>query len=182
MPAVTYTVFNSAQPSAAAPVKQPTGTAIRTMLQLAPLVSSFPIRLIEWGCSFDGSAAATPGQVELFACTGAATMSTAFAAADVMPYGSRLDTPANTAGSTGSPLSLGTALSGFATAAVTEGTVANYRGFDAQQIAPTGEYVKQFPLGREPQLGGNSATQEFLRCRMTFGATVNALIYVIFEV
>ena len=182
MPAVTYSIANSAQATTAAPVKQPTGSAIRTMMQLAPLVSSFPIRLIEWGCSFDGSAAATPGQVELFACTGAATMSTAYAAGDVMPYGSRLDTPANTAGTSGSPLSLGTALSGFATAAVTEGTVANYRLFDLQQVAPTNEYVKQFPQSREPQLGGNSATQEFLRVRVTFGASVNAYIYVIFEV
>lgn len=182
MAAVTYSITNSAQPAAAAPVKQPTGTAIRTMLQLAPLVSGFPIRIVEVNASFDASAAATPGEVEVFACTGAATMSTAFAAADVMPYGSRLDTPANTAGTTGTPLSLGTALSGFATAAVTEGTVANYRLFDAQQIAPTSQYVKQFPLGREPQLGGNSATQEFLRVRMTFGTTVNAYIVVVFEV
>lgn len=182
MPAATYMVYNSAQATTAAPVKQATGTAIRTMMQLAPLVSSFPIRIVEWGCSFDGSALATPGQVELFACTGAATMTTAYAAADIQPYGSRLDFPANTAGTTGSPLSLGTALSGFATTSVTEGTVANYRGFDLQMIDPVNQYVKQFPLGREPQLGGNSATQEFLRCRMTFGTTVNAYIYVIFEV
>jgi hypothetical protein len=175
-------VYNSAQATTAAPVKQPTGTAIRTMMQLAPLASGFPVRIIEWGCSFDASAAATPGQVELFACTGAATMSTAFAAADIQPYGSRLDTPANTAGSSGTPLSLGTALSGFATAAVTEGTVANYRGFDVQMVDPLYQYVKQFPLGREPQLGGNSATQEFLRVRMTFGASVNAYVYVVFEV
>lgn len=180
--AVIYYVQNSAQNTTAAPVKQATGTAVRTMLQLAPLVSSFPVKLIEWGCSFDGSAAATPGEVELFACTGAATMSTALAAADVMLYGSRLDTPANTAGSSGSPLSLGTALSGFATGAVTEGTVAATRMFDLQQISPINQYVKQFPLGREPQLGGNSATQEFLRVRMTFGTTVNAYVYVIFEV
>lgn len=179
MPAVTYMIYNSAQATTAAPVKQPTGTAIRTMMQLAPLVSSFPIRLIEWGFSLDSYA--TAGEVELFACTGAATMSTAYAAADVQPFGDRLNTPANTAGSSGSPLSLGTALSGFATAAVTEGTVANYRGFDLQ-LDPQGPYCKQYPLGREPQFGGNSATQEFLRCRMTFGTSVNAYIYAIFEV
>lgn len=182
MPAVTYSVLNSAQPTSASPVKQPTGTSIRTMLQLAPLASGFPIRIVEWNCSFDGSAAATPGQVELFACTGAATMSTALAAADVMAYGSRLDTPANTAGTSGTPLSLGTALSGFATAAVTEGTVANYRSFDSQLISPTNQYIKQFPLGREPQLGGNSATQEFLRVRVTFGTSVNMQIQIVFEV
>lgn len=182
MPASTYFVQNSAQQTTAAPVSQPTGTAIRTMLQLAPVASGYPIRIIEWGCSFDGSAAATPGKVELFACTGAATMSTALGTADVMPYGSRLDTPANTSGTSGAPLSLGTALSGFATTSVTEGTVANARNFDIQLVAPTSQYVKQFPLGREPQLGGNSATQEFLRVRMTFGTTVNAYIYVVFEV
>lgn len=182
MAAVIYSVTNSAQPTSAAPVKQPTGTAVRTMMQLAPLASGFPIRIIEVNISFDGSTATTPGQVEVFACTGAATMSTAYAAADIMPYGSRLDTPANTAGVSGTPLSLGTALSGFATAAVTEGTITNYRLFDAQMIAPTSQYVKQFPLGREPQFGGNSATQEFLRVRMTFGTTVNAYIVVVFEV
>jgi hypothetical protein len=182
VPAATYMVYNSSQATTAAPVKQPTGTAIRTMMQLAPLASGFPIRIIEWGCSFDGSAAATPGEVELFSTTVAATMSTAYAAADIQPYGSRLDFPANTSGTSGTPLSLGTSLSGFATAAVTEGTVATYRGFDVQLIAPTGQYVKQFPLGREPQIGGNSSTQEYLRVRMTFGTTVNAYIYVIFEV
>jgi hypothetical protein len=182
MGAATYLVYNSAQATTAAPVKQPTGIALRTMMQLAPLAQGYPVRIIEWGCSFDGSAAATPGEVELFATTVAATMSTAYAAADIQPYGSRLDYPANTSGTSGAPLSLGTALSGFATTSVTEGTVANYRGFDVQLVAPTGQYVKQFPLGREPQLGGNSATQDFLRCRMTFGTTVNAYIYVIFEV
>jgi hypothetical protein len=179
--ALQYFVQNSAQQTTAAPAKQATGAAVRTMLQLAPLVSSFPIKLIEWGCSFDGSAAATPGEVEVFACTGAATMTTALGTADVMPW-DRLEAPVNTSGSSGSPLSLGTALSGFATTSVTEGTVANTRNFDIQQIAPTSQYVKQWPLGREPQLGGNSSTQEFLRVRMTFGATVNAYIYVIFEV
>jgi len=178
----TYLVLNGPQATTAAPTSQPTGTAVRTMLQLAPLASGAPIKIIEWGCSFDASAAATPGKVELFACTGAATMSTALAAADVMPYGSRLDYPANTAGTSGSPLSLGTALSGFATAAVTEGTVANMRMFDLQLLPPTSPYLKQFPLGREPQLGGNSATQEFLRVRVTFGASVNAYVYVAFEV
>lgn len=180
--ALTYTVFNSAQPTTAAPVSQPTGTAIRTMLQLAPLASGKPIKLVEWGCSFDGSVAATPGKVELFACTGAATLTTAFAAGDIMPFGDRLDSPANSAGTSGDPLSLGTSLSAFASASGTEGSVANYRSFDPQLIAPTSQYVKQWPMGREPKIGGNSATQEFLRVRMTFGTTVNTIIYVIFEV
>jgi hypothetical protein len=58
---------------------------------------------------------------------------------------------------------------------------------DAQLIAPTSQYAKQFPLGREPELGyGNTGngyqTEVYLRVRMTFGASVNTYIYVIFEV
>jgi hypothetical protein len=66
--------------------------------------------------------------VELFNCTGAATMSTALAATDVqnMTGGSAIDA-----------LQYSTSLSGYATAAVTEGTVANYRPFDLQLVAPT---------------------------------------------
>jgi hypothetical protein len=52
--------------------------------------------------------------------------------------------------------------------------------FDTQLIAPTNQYVKQFPLGREPELNGK-ATVEFLRVRMTFGASVNATIYIVCE-
>lgn len=178
MAAKTYLVHNSAAAGAAAPVKQPTTAVVHTMMQLAPQSSpASPIRIIEWGCSFDGSAAATPGEVELFATTAAvATMTTAYAAADIQPYGDA-NAPANTASTTGVPLALGTALSGFATAAVTEVTPTAVRMFDCQLIAPTGEYVKQFPLGREPEILGG----QFLRVRMTFGATVNAYIYVLFE-
>ncbi len=149
------------------------------MMQLSAQNSpTTSIRIIEWGCSFDGSAAATPGEVEVFATTvGATGLSTAYAAADIMPW-SDANAAANTASTTGVPLALGTSNSGFATAAVTEGTVANARMFDLQLIAPTNQYVKQFPLGREPEVLGN----QFLRVRMTFAATVNAYIYVIFEV
>jgi hypothetical protein len=175
MAAKTYLIHNSAQVTTAAPVSQPTGTAIRTMMQLAP-ATGFPMRIIEWGCSFDGSAAATPGKVELFDNTVAATMSTAFAAGDIQPYGDP-NAPANSAGSSGIPLNLSTATSGFATAAVTEGTVANARQFDVQLVAPTNQYLKQFPLGREPEVPAG----HFLRVRMTFGTTVNAYIYIVVE-
>jgi len=161
-----FFVQNSTRATTAAPVKQPTGTAIRTMLQLAT-TSTEGLYIAEWGISFDGSAAGTPIQVELFNCTGAATMSSALAATDVqnMTGGSAID-----------GLQYGTSLSGFATAAVTEGTVANYKPFDLQLIAPTSQYVKQYPLGREPF----AAASTFVRCRVTAAASVNAYIYVVF--
>lgn len=165
---VLYFAQNSARPTAAAPVKQPTGTAVRTMLQLATTTTS-GVYIVEWGISFDGSAAATPIQVELFGCTGAATMSTALAAADVQCL-------SDPNGPTNNTLQFGTALSAFATAAVTEGTVANYRPFDEQLIAPSSQYVKQFPLGREPAI----AASQFVRIRVTAAASVNAQMYIIF--
>lgn len=176
MAAASYIILNSAQPTTAAPVKQPTGTAIRTMLQVRPAVG-YQVRLIAWGCSFDGSAAATPGQVEVFETSTAATMSTAHAAGDIMPYNDYNST-ANTAGATGVPFNLSTTTSGFATAAVTEGTVAAYRAAWAGLIAPTNQFDYQWPLGREFSV----APQMYLRVRVTFSATVNMHIYLIFEV
>src|SRR5580704_11734273 len=57
-----YLFYNGAMQTTAAPAKVTTGTAIKTMLQMKPVV---PCRVTEWGWSFDGSAAATPGVVEL---------------------------------------------------------------------------------------------------------------------
>lgn len=166
-----YLIQNSAAGTTTAPVKQPTGTAIRTMLQIKPGATT-PLKIIEWGISFDGSAAATPGQVELFESDVAATMSTAAVAADITKY----DGDALMGGDpTTDYISVGTTATGFATAAVTEGTTTTSRMFDLQMIAPTNQYIKQFPLGREPFL----QVSKFCRVRVTFGATVNAYIYVI---
>lgn len=163
-----FATQNSTRATTAAPVKQPTGTAIRTMLQIATGTAQ-ALYVLEWGISFDGSAAAAGIQVELFGCTGAATMSTALAATDVTLF----TNPADTA--TVSAIQYSTALSAYATAAVTEGTVANYRLMDLQLIQPTAQYVKQWPLGREPSAG--AAT--FVRVRVTAAASVNAYIYIV---
>jgi len=176
MPAQRYIIINSAQPTTAAPVKQPTGTAIRTMMQLRPAIGFHP-RVIEWGVSFDASAAGVPGQVELFETSVPATMSTAYAAGDIMPHSHPGYTPANTAGASGVPFNLSTTTSGFATAAVTEGTVAGYRLCQAHLIAPTNQFVYTWPLSREFEI----QAQMYLRCRMTFPVTVNAYIYIVVE-
>ena len=172
----SYIIYNSAQPTTAAPVAQPTGTAIRTMVQLRTALS-VDARVIAYGISGNASAAATPGIVELFETTTAATMTTAYAAGDIMPY-APYTSPANTAGATGVPFNLSTTTSGFATAAVTEGTVAAYRGAHAAQIAPTGQFDYQWPLSREFDL----TPQNYLRVRVTFGASINVIIYVVVEI
>ena len=135
------------------------------------------MRVLEWGCSFDGSAAATPGQVELVdTLTVFGTLTTALALGDIMPFDS--DSIAGTAGASGVPLNLSTATTAFASAAGTEGSVAaSCRYGDLQMIAPTNQYLKQYPLGREFMVPGGHA----LRVRVTFGTTVNMYCYVIVE-
>lgn len=176
MPAKTYWVQNSAMATTAAPTKQPTGTAIRTMMQLCPAAGRI-IRPIAWGASFDGSAAGTGGQVEMIEVNVAATMSTAYAAADIQPYGDP-NAPVNTAGVSGEPLNLSTTTSGFATAAVTEGATTASRMVDLQLIQPTNQYVFNWPLSREFEC----IPGRFLRIRVTFAATVNMWCWILFEV
>jgi hypothetical protein len=165
-----YLVGNFAMPTTTAPTKQPTGTAIRTMLQLATS-SGNPIKIAEFHISFDGTVAATPIQVELVDTAAvAATMSTAHVAAGVV----QLDTVSDGGVST---LSLGaTNLTGFATAAVTEGTITATRIFWADQIAPSSSFTKQWALGTEPIVPGG----RYLRVRVTAAATVNCYTTVTF--
>jgi len=72
-------------------------------------------------------------------------------------------------------VTLGTANSGYTASA--EGTTAASRVFDTQLVAPTNQYVKQFPLGREPEV----AISKFVRIRVTAGTAVNAYAYIIWE-
>jgi hypothetical protein len=171
-------VINGTAATTTAPTKQPTGTAARTMLMLGPNV---PIEVVEWGCSFDASAAAVPGEIELIdtLTVFVNTISTAFVVGDVMPYNDPA-APANSAGTTGTPLGIGASLSGFASANPTgEGTIAApIRYGDFQLVAPTGQYVKQMPLGERFKVPAGHC----LRIRMTFAVTVNTYCYVIFSV
>src|SRR5689334_9408688 len=116
----TYTVYNGALTTTAAPTSITTGTAVKTLLQRKP---AQPILVTSWRTSFDGSTAATPGKVELIELDVAATV-TAFAAADVQPYNDP-NAPPNTAGTSGVPLNLGTSASGYTASA--EGTVTTSR-------------------------------------------------------
>jgi hypothetical protein len=170
MGAKTYKVYNGPMVTTAAPVPVTTGTAVKTMLQIAPGV---PIRVIEWGFSLS-SYTVTPAIVELIDTSTVFATVTAFAVADVAPDNDP-NAPANTAGSSGLPLNLGTALSGYTASA--EGTITATRLGDVQQD-PQGPYVKQEPLGREFEIPAGHA----LRIRATFNTAANMLCYVRFEV
>jgi len=124
-----YFAANGASPTTAAQVAVATGTAIKTLLQIAT-PSTCPITILEWGISFDGFAAALPGKIELLQTDVAATSGTSL-------------TP-TLWGDPNAPASLcvgGTGATCFSPSA--EGTITAVRMFDVQFIAPTNQYVKQ---------------------------------------
>lgn len=159
-------IFNfegSAMQTTAARATISTNNVIKTLIQVSVLV---PAKIIEWGISFDGFAAALPGKCELIETDVAATV-TAYAAADI--------TKVDLVGDAVTPstyFTLGTGNSGFN--ASVEGSITAVRDLDpAILLPPTAPFVKQFPLGQEPLM----ITGKFYRIRVTFGTAVNAYPY-----
>lgn len=161
-----FILYNGPEPTTASRITVVTIAAtVRTMLQIG-VPSSLEITPVAWGCSFDASAAGVPGMVELIETDVAATVTSLTPTKYNYPAG---------------PVSLcpgGAALTGYTPAgATTEGTIAAVRTCDAQQIAPTNQFVYQWPLGREFRVG----VSKFLRIRMKFAVAVNALCWVQWE-
>lgn len=166
-----YTIINGAASGAAQPVAVTTGTAIKTMLQVQPS-ATIVAKIVEWGISFDGSAAATPIKVELVETSGAATV-TASATGDI----TKTDGNALAGGDPVTNLiQVGTTNTGYTASG--EGTPGTCRTWDVQFIAPTNQYVKQFPLGREPVI----QVSKFARVRVTAGAAVNCYCYMVIDI
>lgn len=168
-----YLFANGPMQTTAAFAKVTTGTAVKTMLQVK---STIPIRIVEWGGSFDGSSAATPGEVELIDTGTVFGTVTAYATADITRY----DGEAHDFGDPTSSsviFNVGTSASGYT--CTSEGSITAVRNLAGpQQIAGTNQFIQQFPLGYRPYLVAGNA----LRVRNTFGTAVNAYYYVIVEV
>ena len=160
-----YTAYNGAMPTTAAPAKVTTGTVIKTLQQLSTPATG-TLEVIEWGISFDGSAAATPGACELVSTASVAATVTAYVANDITSV-------SGSANRLATSLTLGTGNSGYT--ATVEGTTTQTRTGDFQLLPPTAPYIKQFPLERGFQLFAS----EFLRVRVTFGTAINALCYIV---
>lgn len=169
-----YLLPNGPMPTTAAQAAVTTGTAIKTMLQVKLGASTnHPAKVVEWGISFDGSAAATPIKCELLTTGTVGATITEFVAADIIS----LDP--NTAAVTDDfPFAFTAAGDESGYTATAEGTITATRMMDVQFIAPTNQYIKQFALGREPMFKAS----EFLRIRVTAGAAVNAFCYLIIEI
>jgi|SRR5579884_1409500 hypothetical protein len=168
-----YLIANGPMQTTGSFAKVTTGSgAVKTMLQVKP-GSTNVAKIVEWGISFDGSAAATPIQAELIETDVAATV-TASVANDITKY----DADALSGGDpTTSLISVGTSATGYT--ATVEGTPTAVRNLDGPQlIAPTNQYVKQFPLGERPVIQSG----KFGRIRVNAPAGVNCYCYMIIEI
>jgi len=170
MAAKTYAVMNGAAPGAAAAVPITTGTAVKTMLQLATNTTTPAIRFVEWWVEFDGSTAATPIRVELMRHTASPqTTLTAYVAADI----ARVNDP----NAPVSGVQLGTALSGFSNTTTEVTPTGTPVSLETHFVPPTSGIYVQFPLGREPEV----QVSAFARVRTTAGAAVSAYAGVMWE-
>lgn len=166
-----YLIQNGAMPTTAASTAVTTGTSLKTMLQVKAS-ATIVAKIVEWGISFDGFSAATPIKCELLETDVAATV-TAAVANDIHKY----DAAALAGGDpTTNLIQVGTTATGYTSSG--EGSIAAVRLFDVQFVSPTNQYVKQFPLGREPII----QIAKFGRIRVHAGTAVNAYCYVVVEV
>lgn len=163
-----YKIFNGPMPTTAAQATVTTGTVIKTLLQLKPFNQA---KITAWGISFDGSAAATPIKCELLETGTVFATVTASVDADCVKLSGADQAVASIAG-----LTMGTSATGYTASA--EGTITTTRVFDAQLVAPTNQYIYQFPLGQEPVLVIGNAC----RIRVTAGAAVNAIAWIEIEI
>lgn len=153
-----YTTWNSAMATTAAQASVTTGTAIKTMLQLAT-PSTRQIKVVSWGFSTDDPPGAD-GVIELITTDVAATV-TAHVASGVQP------TDPN---ETASLLTLGTSATGYT--ATAEGTPTATRTLDVVSLSSvSGEsplvYTKIFTPRELTTIG----VSKFLRVRATTPTT-----------
>lgn len=163
-----YKTWNAPMPTTAALAKVTTGTAIKTMLQIATPATR-KLKILSWGFSLDAASAAV-GVVELLQTDVAATV-TAHVASGVQPLDANL--PA-------SLVTLGASATGYTASA--EGTPTASRVFDAKEIPIAAgltdlTYSYQFMPDEMPIVD----ISKFLRVRVTFTSATNMICWVCWE-
>ncbi len=164
-----YKFWNGPLPTTALQLAVTTGTGTKTLLQVKG-VTAVQFKVLAWGISFDGAAAAAGIQAELVETGTIFGTVTAAVAADLLKW----DDP-NAPTST-TYFAVGTSATGYT--CTSEGSITATRVFDSQFIQPTNQYAWEFSLGREPKVEAVSA----LRVRVKAAAGVNALTWVLLEV
>lgn len=163
-----YFIANGPMPTTAAFAPVTTGTALKTMLQIKPFNL---VKIVSWGISFDGSAAAAGLKCELIDTGTVFGTVTASVDADVMKMDGSDQAVASVAG-----LTMGTSATGYT--CTSEGSVTATKIFDLQYVQPTNQYVYEFSLGREPKvLIGNCC-----RIRVTAAAAVNCYCFMTLDI
>jgi hypothetical protein len=160
-----YKTWNGPAPTTAAQAKVATGTAIKTMLQIAT-PSTRQIKLVSWGFSIDASQG---GTVELLQTDVAATV-TAHVAAGVQP----LDPNAPA-----SLMTLGTSATGYTGSA--EGSITATRMFDAATVQGGGVWMQSYSYQFTAAERAVVAVSKFLRVRATFGTSTNMLCWIVWD-
>lgn len=167
-----YWAANGLQATTAAQLTQLTGTAMRTMQQVAT-PSTRTLKVVAFGVEF-ASALTAAATVELIdtgtvACTGM----TAHVAAGVQPYGSDAQGGA-------SDMTLGTGATGYFASGntLTEGTVTSGRTAKSK-ILPIGatSYEWEWSQGREFAV----PVSHFLRTRITTSVTIGAFTWILWD-
>lgn len=161
-----YRTWNGPAPTTAAQADVTTGTAIKTMLQIAT-PSTRQLQLISWGFSIDSNQG---GVVELLQTDVAATV-TQHVAAGVQPL--EPNAPA-------SLMTLGTSATGYT--ATAEGAITATRVFDAVEtiggaVDANHTYVFQWMPDERPVV----AVSRFLRVRATFGTATNMRCWITWD-
>lgn len=160
-----FIAWNGAAPTTAALAPVTTGTAIKTLLQLAP-PATLDADLLGWGVSFDGASFGTKIKCELVETDVAATGGTAHVAAGLV----KTVGPSDLA----SQMTLGTGATGFSFG--TEGTTTASRLLDYQLIDQSAAYSFYWPLGNYPKI----QPAKFLRVRVTATVAVNAVCWILY--
>lgn len=169
-----YFLPNGPMPTTAAQAAVTTGTSIKTMLQVKLNGSATTrARIVEWGISFDGTAANAPIKCELLSTKTVNATITEYVAADIIALDPLQTTPTDD-----NPFAFTAAGDESGYTATAEGTITATRMFDVQYVAPTNQFVKQWPLGREPMF----QPSEYVRIRVTAANAVNCYCYMVVEV
>jgi hypothetical protein len=163
-----FLVDNGPMQTTAAKVAVTTGTAIKTMIQVRPLVL---LRIVEWGISFNGATLATPIVVELIETGTVFATVTASGEADITKL-----TDLSAVAATVMTLSSTT---GTGYTASAEGTITAVRNLDGTKFMSglQSPWEKQFPLGYYPVCNIGSS----IRIRVTAPAALNCYAYLKME-
>jgi hypothetical protein len=161
----SYLAYNGPMVTTAAYVPVTTGTAIKTMLQIAAPAAGPGLTVWKWGLDFDGTGT-VPIKCELIDTFAIGATVTAHVAAGIQPLG--MDQVA-------SRVQLGTALSGYT--ATAEGTITQTRYGSINSVLPGNGDRNEWSLGREFYIPAG----HIVRIRATATAAVNMACYMCWD-